>query len=469
MKLNAKQIQLACGGEFLVKGSDAFAIKAQIDSRNIEKGDLFIAFSGEKTDGHKYIDNAIRGGATVICCEKTISENTKTLAKEMGTSIILVDDSLMAINNIAKYWRDKINAKVIGITGSSGKTTTKNLIYDVLSSEFNVCATKGNHNNNIGLPITITESEPNDDILITEMGMNNLGEIQKLCQTAKPEWGLITNVGESHIENLGSRQNIANAKAELAEAIPTGTGKMFLYKEDDYRDYIIERAKLKERNIEVVLFGGREYDPSLDYAQVWAEDVVINNQGQPNFSIHTKDQVATCRLNLRGEHNIINVCAAAAVGLACNISLYDSVSVLNKSLPEVGRQEIIECPGGYTIINDAYNANPESMKVSLKTFSTMKCDGKKIAVLGDMLELGEYTKACHEAVGKQIQNIDKLICVGEQSKYIASASQIEDMILCKDNREALTELEKIIMPKDLVLIKASNGMKLDYVVRGIRS
>lgn len=471
MKFNAKQIQQATGGIFLVEPRDTtvFAVRAEIDSRKVQCGDMFVALPGTRVDGHEFIDVALRNRASVVLCEKPIQEKTKLLAIEMNASIIQVDDCAKSLVNVATQWRNSIRAKVVGLTGSSGKTSTKNLIADVLSSEMSTTATKGNHNNELGVPITLTESEPENKALVVEMGMRGLGQIKSLCSYVQPDWGLITNVGESHIELLGSRENIAIAKGELAEAVPNTIGKMFLYADDDYRDFIIDRAKLNERNVEVILFGGTE-KKDLPYKQVWAEDIEINEEGCPSFSVHTNEGVASCRLKLRGRHNVFNACAAIAVGLEFGISIYDCVKVLNKSLPEVGRQEVIKCPAGFTVINDAYNANPESMKASLIAFKDMHSDGKKIAVLGDMLELGDYSKACHESIGKLVSGlkIDNLICVGEDAKYIASTSNMEDVVLCKNNHEALRVLESIIMPKDLVLIKASNGLKLDYIVKGLR-
>lgn len=236
MRLNAKQIMQAAGGQWIVEPIDASEVLTSItlDSRDVTEGALYVAIQGERSDGHDFVKSALSQGARAALITDPLPASCLTFARELGAAIIQVPSTPHAVADIAAEWRNHIQAKVIAITGSVGKTTTKNLTRDVLASKLKVCATRGNQNNELGGPLTLLACEPDDEALVMEMGMDGAGQIRDLCRMARPDWGVITNVGESHIEMLGSREAIANAKAELLEELPQGTGAAFLNSGDEY-------------------------------------------------------------------------------------------------------------------------------------------------------------------------------------------------------------------------------------------
>lgn len=480
MNLNAQQIKDACDGEFLVEPKDTtvFAVSIKIDSRKIECGDMFVAFKGENVDGHDFIKDVINKKASIILCEKDLDEDVLNFAKDNLTTIIKVKNSAQAITDVAIEWRKNLIGKVVAITGSVGKTSTKNFTNIVLSSKYKTTANKGNLNNEIGLPITLCSSNFDDDFVITEMGMSNFGEIDDLCKIAQPVWGLITNVGVAHIEFLKSRENIAKAKSELALSIPDEIGKMILPTDDDYRDFIIDFANLKSRNVEIIYYGGTNYHSELEGAQVWYEDVSFNDKGIPRFTVCAKgfqnigEEKLICSLNIPGKHSIINACGAIAIGLLAGIDLSNIIESISELESESGRQEIIKSVNGFTIINDAYNANPQSMLSAIDSLNYVKCKGKKIAFLGDMKELGDFSEDGHKAVGEAVakNNLDLLICVGEDSEYISTAAKKfgmnQDKVKHFENVEEATKfLNNNINSNDVVLFKASNSMGFQNVVK----
>ena len=482
MNLNAEQICNACMGQFLVEPKDTtvFAMAAKIDSRQINCGDMFVAMQGENVDGHNFIKDVIEKRASIVIVEKDIDEKILKLARESYVCVIKVKNSEKALADIAIEWRKNVIGKVIGITGSVGKTTTKKLVYEVLCNKYQVTANEGNYNNELGLPITLCSSNFEDDYLVTEMGMSAMGEIEYLCNIAQPEWGIITNIGEAHIEFLGSKENIAKAKAELPLAIPNNIGKIFLPTDDEYTNFIIQYAKLEERNIEIIRYGGCEFHDEIKTPQLWYEDVQYDEKGHPSFYVcirgfwNSEIEKQKCYLNLAGKHNISNACAAIAIALRADISLTKAIETLKNTTPEDGRQEVIKAHDGYSIINDAYNANPQSMISSIETFATISTMGKRIAFLGDMLELGEYEIEAHEKVGEIVveNNIDELICVGPLSKYIFEAAIKSGMKTdCakhfENNEDALIYLKKIAKPKDLILFKASNSMGFQKIAKDL--
>lgn len=482
MNLNAEQIRLACDGEFLVPPLDTtvFATTLKIDSRKIECGDLFVAINGDKTDGHKFVNDALNDKASIIIVEQDIQDDTRIIANDHAASIIKVKDSKKAVHDIAVEWRKNLLGKIIGVTGSAGKTSTKNFIYQVLSSRYRVTANDGNYNNDLGLPITLCKSNLEDDYVVTEMGMNAAGEIANLCEIAQPMWGVITNVGTAHIEFLKSRENIAKAKSELALAIPNNIGKMFLWADDEYRNFILDYAKLKDRNIETILFGGTKLDKNFVGPQVWYENLNIDEDGNSTFDVYLKGFINSdsdhfsCSLKVPGKFNVVNACCAFAVGMMADIMPSKAIESLSKSRAEAGRLEKLKAKEGFLIINDAYNANPQSMIASLETFSSIKCEGKRIAFLGDMFELGKFSDEAHKLVGASVaQNkIDTLICVGKMSMATAESAKSNGLndvcVFWFDNLEdAKSKLLEIVNSQDLVLFKASNGMHFQTIVKDL--
>ena len=487
MQLNAKQIANYTGGTFLVEPIDAAALSTGItwDSRDVKSNDVYLALQGERVDGHDFVASALRAGANVALVMMPPDEATCLLAKEMGAAIIEVARTETALRDLARAWRGFLKGRVIGLTGSSGKTTTKNLVRDVLSRAGSVVATKGNQNNELGVPKTLLSADPQTDFIVVEMGMRGLGQLEELCEFVRPDWGLITNVGESHIELLGSRENIARAKAELVQALPNGTGRAFLCVSDDYTDYVRDYAKLDERGIAVSLFGiaddvdAGESDSAVDLT-AWARDAVLNEQGCPQFTLCGRTgagnqiEQAPCSLNLRGMHNVLNACAAAALGVQCGMDVATIAQALHEAQPEAGRQEVLAARGGFTIINDAYNANPDSMRASLVMFASMHVAGKRVAVLGDMAELGDFGPACHDEIGRLVASlpIDMLITIGELAERISLAAVEAGMgkqqvMHVSSYADIFQELDILLRPGDAVLVKASNCMGLSKIVEGL--
>lgn len=480
MQMNSNQICRACNGEFLYDPNDTsiYAKAAKIDSRLIECGDMFVAIKGENSDGHKYLKDVIQKGVSVVLCQDNIDDDVLDFAEKNNTAVIKVANSQKALQDVSIAWRRNLSAKVLAITGSVAKTTTKNICNDVLSSQFKTTANKGNHNNELGLPMTICRSNIDDEFLITEMGMSAPGEIDELCSFAQPQWGIITNIGDAHIEFLGTRENIAKAKSELAINLPDTIGKLFLWTDDDFRDFIIEYSNIKKRDIKTIFFGSTEYNENISGPQVWYENLEINDCAHPSFIICYKnfdgfeDKKLHCNLNLQGKHNVINACAAVAVGLEAGINIDKIIDVLQLSKPESGRQEQLISKEGFTIINDSYNANPQSMIASLSTFAHIKSKGNKIVFLGDMYELGDYSVTGHKLVGKKAAELafDYIFCVGELSIDMYKAAKDlglkdDNIFYFEDSAKAKEKLYEIVKTDDQVLFKASNGMGFQQLIK----
>jgi UDP-N-acetylmuramoyl-tripeptide--D-alanyl-D-alanine ligase len=407
--------------------------------------------------------------------------------------------------DIAREWRGHLGARVIGLTGSVGKTTTKNFMRDVCATRFRTVATLANQNNELGVPKTILNADPDTQVVVVEMGMRGSGQIAELCDVVRPDWGVITNIGQSHIELLGSRDAIARAKSELIEALPAGRGVAILNADDDYTNQIEQLCDLKARGIRTVEYGKG--------GSVYARDVELDDTGCATFTLCIKgfdaegtpyqagasargheaasddtadlpqlfdlpkdDLAVKVTLALRGLHNVSNALAAAAVGYALGIPLQTIADALADAAPEAGRQQILHAQNGATVINDAYNANPESMRASLRTFKSMKIVGRRIAVLGDMGELGDVTVPSHAAIGELCARLDLnlLICVGTKAQTIADAAiasgmPVDSVRHANSAGEALCMLEGELDSRDAVLVKASHSMRLDKVAEGLVS
>ncbi len=510
MRLNAKQIELYTGGQTIVEALDPSAIMTGItwDSRDCESGWLFVALEGERVDGHDFVDDVLRKGAKGILVTHGLPEATYSLAREMGACIIEVSNTESAITDLAREWRKALRGRVIAVTGSVGKTTTKNLVRDVLAARYSVVATRANQNNELGVPKTLLAANPETQVIVVEMGMRGKGQITELCRLAQPDWGVVTNVGECHIELLGSQLAIAQAKAELLSALPDRRGMAFVNGDDAWTDTLIEEADLISREVPWTLFGGVKGE---HLPRVWAEDMRLDEQGRPAFTLCAQgfsderaqddslvdatiadDPLTTplfplpkacrpiekeaCTVGLRGEHNMMNACAAAAVGRAMGLSLSEIAAALHEAIPESGRAEVLATREGVIVMHDAYNANPDSMRAALKTFCALAVSGRRIAVLGDMGELGEYARACHESIGAFAARLplDELVCVGDLAGYIAEGARDAGMDAASIVREdgvagVLAHLESSLDAGDAVLVKASHFMGLERVVEGLVS
>ncbi len=473
MRLSTKQIVEITGGDLVVAPLDDMGIISGLswDSRKMQTGWAYAALPGERVDGHDFVVAAIQGGAALALVSRALDDSALSHASQAGCAVVQVEDVASAITDLARAWRGMLKCKVVGVTGSVGKTTTKSLIKSVLSARFRTYATKGNFNNELGAPYTVLSAESDCEMLVLEMGMSSLGEIAHICEFAAPDMGLITNVGTSHIEYLGTRENIARAKAELIEALPDGGGKAFLPATCEFNDLIRSIATVDERGVDVAVYAG---GPSSD---VYATDVVLDEEGHPRFTLNAGGRQVPCSLSLRGLHNVDNACGAAAVGLACGIPLEEVAVALAAAQPEAGRQEFKKAARGFTVIDDSYNASPDSMKAGLSMLCSCKVDGRRIAVLGDMGELGDASEPCHREVGRfaaGLEGLDALICVGELSRDMADAALSAGMdpacVHWADGvPAAVSVLEGLLGAGDAVLVKASHYMGLERVVEGIIS
>ncbi len=492
MKLTVEEIREAVRGTLQVPEqlcstqSPVVCTGMTWDSRAVQAGDLYVALPGERVDGHDYAEAAVAAGAAAVLASRSV---------EVSAPVIVVADTAQAVSDLAAYWRTRLKGTVVGLTGSTGKTTTKGLVRDVLLAAGTVVATKANQNNELGVPATLLSADEDTDFVVVEMGMRGLGQIEALCNITKPDWGLVTNAGESHIELLGSRENIARAKAELFAALPEG-GVAFANEADDFVSNLCEFGGLfsDERKVTTVYFeGGNEwahtdelgvFDKSKNNPFVYASDIVLDAEGRPSFTMHATqfgnhgreqaDGTCQCLLDLRGVHNVSNACSAAAVGLMAGLTLQQCCQALAKAQPEKGRQRILHTQANVTVVDDAYNANPDSMRASLATFAALDVPGRHVAVLGDMGELGAFAQECHNRVGVMAAkaNLDYLICVGVLSEHIALAATEAGMPMAAVRHvstvdAALAELKSLVKPGDAVLVKASHFMEFDRIVEGL--
>ena len=433
------------------------------DSREVKEGDVYIALKGERFDGNDFCQSAIDNGAKVCIVSKDVREkenDTKLVnteadkinnsIKENEVTIIKVEDTLKALQEIATYKRMQYNIPVVAVTGSVGKTSTKDLIASVVSQKYNTLKTKGNYNNEIGLPLTIL-GLTNEEAMVVEMGMNHLGEIRKLTNIAKPTVAVITNIGTAHIGNLGSRENILKAKLEILEGLQGNTVVInndndLLHKwvNENKEKYNIITYGIKNKS-KYMATNIKSFEDKSEFKVVCEEDESINNK------------IVTVPVG--GEHFILNSLCAIAVGEYLNISTEKIINgIANLELTKK-RMEVLTSKSGATVINDTYNANYDSMKAAITYLKEIK-DKRKIAVLGDMLELGDYSKELHEKVGEEVdESIDILITIGKEAKYIAEKAKAKQIIECKDNEEAVRKLKELETKDDAILLKASNGMK----------
>lgn len=420
------------------------------DSRAVQPGELFVALVGDKFDGHDYCAKAVELGARGV----VISHDIEALPDNVA--VFKVENTLTAYQEIARAYRRKFaGLKVFAITGSNGKTSTKDLLAACLSAKYKVVKTQGNFNNEIGLPKTLLSIEPDTDIAVVEMGMRGLGQIAELCDIAEPDSGLITNVGETHMELLGSMENIGKAKAEIVEKLPA---EGFAILNGD-NEYVLKAAE--KTNAKVVYFG---LSDKCDYC---GSDITTTALGT-NFTCTEKatGKAVQVRLQLIGEHNVYNALSAIA-GAACyGISLEDSAKALATARLTGSRQEIIYI-GDITFINDAYNASPASMEAALKTLAEAKKAAKNarsIAVLADMLELGAISEDAHRRVGSWAveYGTDLVLTYGDEAAYISD--QVEKLggkaMHFANRQEAADKLRQLADAGDIILLKGSNSMQV---------
>ena len=430
------------------------------DTRKINENDTYLGIKGENFNGSNLYIDALEKGAKV-CILQDVEIDIQKIIKYKDIAIIKVDDVVIALQKIAEYKRSLYNIPVVGITGSVGKTSTKDIISSVMSRKYKVLKTQGNLNNQIGLPLTVLGLK-DEDALVVEMGMGELGEISNLTKIAKPDVAVITNVGTSHIGNLGSRENILKAKLEIIEGLKEN-GTLVINNDNDMLHKWNEEEKLPN----VITFG-------IDEKSKFMAQNITLNENSSNYEIELDGKNYNMQINIGGKHFVYNSLCAIAVGTLFDISIDEiKKGIANFELTK-SRMEILK-KDNITIINDCYNASLDSMKASIEYLKSQNANGgRKIAILGDMLELGDFSKELHEKVGKVVaeNEIDILITVGEEAKYIAKAAICSGMneklvYKYKSNLEAIEKMKSLMKDNDVVLVKASNGMNFKQIVEAI--
>lgn len=452
----------SCGGKLVIpEGTDPEVLETKeargvvIDSRNVTEDVVFVAVKGERQDGHSYISAVAKLSAFGVICERE--------PEDCRIPYILVEDSLTAFRRIAAFYRQQLSIPVIGITGSVGKTSTKEFIASVLSQRYRVCKTQKNFNNEIGLPLTVLSVQPEDEVAVLEMGISDFGEMTRLSEIARPDYCVITNIGQCHLENLGSREGILKAKTEIFTHM-NPDGYVFLNGEDDQ----LVTVKKPGKN-EVIYFGMSDTD------EVYATDIEDLGLLGSKAVIHAGEDTFAVRIPLPGVHMVLNALAATAVGKKLGLTPAEITQGIAKVQAVAGRSHVIET-SEYILIDDCYNANPVSMKAAIGLLQTAL--QRKVAILGDMFELGTDEVRLHGEIGKYAvtHGVDVLICVGALSEnmYLAArqtaAQQGRDLAIhyFRTREEAMQTLSSILQTGDAVLIKASHGMSFEKIVEALR-
>jgi UDP-N-acetylmuramoyl-tripeptide--D-alanyl-D-alanine ligase len=454
------EILSAIQGKLVGRAEDREFSGVCIDSRVVKPGQLFVALKGDRFDGHDFISQAFEAGATgaVISMSPQLRFKDKVLVQ--------VEDTLMALQEIAGAHRSRFNIPVIAVTGSNGKTTTKEMAASILARQFRFLTNEGNLNNHIGVPLTLLRLEPMHQVAVIEMGINRRGELRRLCQITRPQVGLITNIGPTHLQFLGNVEGVARAKAELLESLPP-EGVAILNADDEYFQYLATKVK-----------GGLITFSLRSQADVMASSVVLHPDRGPTFRLkirigsNTEDVEVT--LSAVGRHNIYNALGAAAVSVYMNIDMDVIRQGLEDFKPVSMRSQLLQIKG-FRILNDAYNANPASMRSALETLAGLESSGQKIAVLGDMLELGGPGEVAHRELGREVavSGIRYLITVGSLAEHIAQGALLAGMedarvIHSQGLEEASQTILRVAKPGDDILIKGSRKMKMEKILEFIK-
>lgn len=474
--MTLENIAQACGGTLYGGGGGSIcpdkkreASCVVIDSRKMEPGGIFIATKGATVDGHRFIPQVIGQGALGVVCEKAPSEwdIPEGISKEavLGAPFILVEDSFQALKDIAQYYREQLSIPVVGITGSVGKTSTKEFIASVLCVKYRVLKTEGNFNNEIGLPLTVLSIRQEHKIAVLEMGISDFGEMHRLSRIARPDVVVMTNIGQSHLETLGSREGILKAKSEIFDFM-NPEGCVFVNGDDDLLCHMREKDGRR-----VVHFGRNPAN------EIFASDPESQGLLGTRTTIHGNRKVFPVEVPLPGEHMVLDALAGAALGMHFGLTCQEIAQGIRQTKNVGGRGEVLELPF-CTVIDGSYNANPGSMKAAIDMLSLAL--GRKAALLGDMLELGDEKEKLHAQVGAYAaeQRIDVIVCVGELSRHMYEAARAcaergadgyqPDIFYFASRDEMLKELLGILQKGDAVLVKASHAIGFEKVVEWLK-
>jgi len=444
--------------------------EAAIDSRQVIPGSLFVAIPGERVDGHDFIADAFQRGASYVLIQKDVPEDYNTLDLRSASGVVdlpqsfdppiclRVENSLAALQQIARFWRRKLNLRVVAVTGSVGKSTTKEVIAEVLDQRYRTLKSPGNMNNEIGLPLTILKLGSGYERAVLEMGFYVPGEIAFLCEIAQPVIGVVTNIGTVHAERAGSQEAIFRGKSELVQALPSD-GVAILNLDDQLVKKMADFTHAR------VFFYG--LDPSAD---LWADEVEGLGLEGIRFSLHYQYETLHVRVPMIGLHSVHTALRAAAVGLVDGLTWKQILDGLRQGHSQL-RLSVVRTESGALLLDDTYNASPESMLAAINLLAQL--GGRKVAVLGDMLELGPYEKQGHEMVGVRVAEVaDELITVGPRGHLIASAAarsglESKKIVEFEDSDEAIAHLRKSLTKDDVVLVKGSHAVRMDLVAAAL--
>lgn len=464
--ISIKEIREAVDGELLWGQEEGMVTNVVTDSRKAGEGSLFVPIVGERVDAHQFIPQVMEAGAALTFTSK------KEGKPEKKGSCIYVENTLTALQKTAAYYRSKFDIPVIGVTGSVGKTTTKEMISTVLEKKYRVLKTQGNLNSQIGVALMMFELEPDIQIGIFEMGMSLPGEMEKLVEIVKPQTAVMTNIGVSHIGNLGSREKIAEEKGHIVKYVGSShDGKLYICGNGDMKQITGDNIpySLCVAECPICYYGTEEG------CEVFATDLKVTDVGQ-SFVYHGNRETGAVELSVMGSHNVNNALVALALSEQLEVPFSDALQALKEYHPFSMRGERKDAHG-YHVIDDTYNASPDSINSNIDALFDYGKEGQKIAVLGDVLELGEQSEKLHRGIGDFIlkeaesgKRLSYLITVGEGASYIGRQVQEHSDIsveFCRNNEEAARIVKQCAKPGDWILIKGSRGMHMDEVVEKV--
>lgn len=473
LRVTPRQIVQVTGARLVCGPADREVSGVAVDSRQTPAGGLFVAFEGERVDGNDYAAQAIAAGAAAVAMTREPGPELVGAAEAAGAAVLRIADGTAFLHSLAAWWRAQLDCVVVGVTGSSGKSTTKEMVAAVLATTYRTFATAGNLNSLIGAPLTILSCPLDAEALVVEMGMNNLHEIEAIARTARPHLGVITNVGVAHIGLLGSRLNIARAKAELVEALPPTDESdahpscIALCGEDDFTGWI-SREVAAPRGVRVLTFGTRAADDAR------CVDVALDGAGcASGRAVLPSGAQFDLRLAIPGAHNVADALAAALIGDRLGVEAQRIGDALAAVRPMAMRQQVVSAPGGFTVLDDSYNANTDSMRRAIDVLCALS-GTRRIACLGDMGELGDQAELQHAVIGAYAaaKPVDMLVAVGPLSRAMADAARLmgmgEDAVVTVDDAAAAARvLKEVLRPGDALLVKASRSTGLDQVAKAV--
>lgn len=450
MKMTAKEIVEITGGVLLCGDENAVVTGICTNSREIKEGDLFVPILGERVDGHRFIESALEIGAATL----TSAHDNVVVAEK---PYIRVDDTVVAMQRVGIAIRERMNIPFIGVTGSVGKTTTREMVAKALSAKKKTFQTPKNYNSQVGVPIALSMISPDDEVAVLELGISEPGQMDILSEMVKPNMAVVTTIGVAHIEFMKTQENIRKEKLSIVHFMKEG-GTLFLNGDDSLLKEAVKTEGITCR----VLFYGTE-----DWCDYYAKNIVYHDSYTTFTCVHGAEEVKVL-LNTLGKHNVGNCVAALAVANENGIPM--EVAAKPFSEFEGQRQRILSLENKFTLIDDTYNASPDSMKASINVLCDMPCEGRRVAVLGDMFELGENAVRYHREIGEFLVDkpLDEVVVIGELAQNIKEVLENSDsnikVYTFSDHEEISLYLIATLRPEDIVLIKASNGMNLKEVV-----